>query len=84
VYEPLAPGIYETPHSQGVSNAIEQSALEPAFSRIQPDDEPHVLTRHIAGAVERHLTAIKGSQERVAAANAILPRGFVTLRCGTY
>ncbi|MUL81556.1 MULTISPECIES: DUF3427 domain-containing protein [unclassified Mycolicibacterium] len=70
--EPLAPGVYETLHSQRVSEAIGRSQLEPEYTRIQRDDEPRILARHIASAVERHLTAVRDSEARLVAANTIL------------
>lgn len=70
--EPLASGIYETLHSRRVSNAIERSHLQPEYRKILLEDEPHIFARHVANAVERHLTGIRDSDLRVAAVNSFL------------
>lgn len=70
--EPLKSGFYETLHSRRVSKAIERSHLEPEYRKIPPEDEPHVYARHIASAVERHLTGIRDSETRVATVNSFL------------
>lgn len=70
--EPPAPGIYETLRSQRVVRAVDSSELQPKYTRIPHSDEPHVLARHVAGALERHLTTIRDSEARVVAANSFL------------
>jgi len=72
VDEPLTSGIYETLHCRRVSKAIERSHLQPEYLRIPLEDEPHIFARHVASAVERHLTGIRDSESRVAAVNSFL------------
>ncbi|MFT4044854.1 MAG: phospholipase D-like domain-containing protein [Gordonia sp. (in: high G+C Gram-positive bacteria)] len=70
--EPLASGLYESICSQRLQAAIERTSLSPEFSKLDADDAPEVLARHVADSVRRHLRAIKDPAARFAAVNDIL------------
>lgn len=71
VTDPLVPGIYESVVTETLDHRLAESALAAEFSRITPDDEPHVYARHIAAVVERHLRLVD-KDDRRDAANAII------------
>nr|WP_211176586.1 DEAD/DEAH box helicase [Pseudonocardia acidicola] len=48
--------------------------LTPHFASVDPADEPHVLARHVATAVERALAGERDSARRVALVNDLLLR----------
>ncbi|MFZ2238922.1 MAG: DUF3427 domain-containing protein [Gordonia amarae] len=70
--EPLAPGVYESLRTQRIQQAVVSSELEPTYVELRTGDEPHVLARHVAVAVERHLSHVKGSADRLAVVNDII------------
>lgn len=72
VTEPLAPGIYESLHTQRLQSSVARTELEPEYRPLAEGDEPHVLARHVASAVERHLAHVRGSGERIAVVNDIV------------
>jgi hypothetical protein len=56
VIDPLPEGVYESLRTRRLNAALDQLVdLTPRFLPVEDADQPHVLARHIASAVERAL-----------------------------
>lgn len=72
---PLPEGIYESLRTWGLNGALaELVQLQPRFAPVDPADVPHVLARHVAGAVERALISTRDPDHQVALVNDLLDR----------
>nr|WP_235189593.1 DEAD/DEAH box helicase family protein [Williamsia sp. D3] len=69
--EPLPRGIYELLHTRRVDADLAAQSLAPDFVDIGDGDTPVVLSRHLADALVRHLSALKPA-DQVARANELL------------
>jgi superfamily II DNA or RNA helicase/HKD family nuclease len=70
--EQLPEGLYELLNTDVLSNRLSQDQeIQPIFTDIDDEDSPDILSRHVADAVRRALTAAKPT-ERVALANKLL------------
>lgn len=49
-----------------------ETQLDKALGRVDPEDQVHVLTRHLAGAAMRRLEAVRDPARRLALANELL------------
>lgn len=65
-------GLYESVITRALNDAISAQASLASEGEIDPADQPHVLARHIARIVERHLAGIKSHDARLRATNAVL------------
>ena len=66
-------GLYESLLTSGLVAALEDdSELDAVTSRVDAADAPHVLARHVAEAVERHLAGVKDDEDRVKLVNSML------------
>jgi superfamily II DNA or RNA helicase/HKD family nuclease len=75
VTEPLAEGLYETLRTDALDAVLARSAeLTPRFASVDPADEPHVLARHVATAVERARAGERDPVRRHALVNDLLGR----------
>ncbi|MFD1518912.1 DUF3427 domain-containing protein [Pseudonocardia yunnanensis] len=71
----LPEGVYESLRTARLNEALDQlTDLTPRFATLENADEPHVLARHVATAVERALTAEGDPARRVALVNELLMR----------
>lgn len=71
MHDSLVPGVYESVLTQRLQHRIDASSLEAESTPVGKADVPHVFAKHIATAVERHLTEFPEDQ-RLDAANAVL------------
>ncbi len=70
--EQLPEGLYELLNTDALGNLLNNAGeLEPVFAEIQDEDSPDILSRHVADAVRRALSAAKPT-DRVALANKLL------------
>ncbi|MBT1002218.1 DUF3427 domain-containing protein [Paenarthrobacter sp. DKR-5] len=70
--EQLPEGLYELLNTDALGTQLYVDAgLQPVFAGVHDEDTPDVLSRHVADAVRRALTAAKPT-ERVALANKLL------------
>lgn len=69
--EPLPRGIYESLHTRRLDSDVQDQSLVPDYADIGDGDAPTVLSRHIADALVRHLSALKPA-EQLARANELL------------
>lgn len=69
----LPVGLHEALLTSHLDELIEDHAhLEIELSKVDDADQAHVLTRHLAEAVRRRLSAVKDPQARLQAANELL------------
>ncbi len=66
-------GLYESVITTALSQRIGAlHLLEAEIAKVDPADQAHILTRHLAVAIERKLSAEKDPVSRLALANALL------------
>jgi superfamily II DNA or RNA helicase/HKD family nuclease len=71
----LPEGVYESLRTVGLDGTLAQLPnLTPHFARVEEADEPHVLARHVAQAVERALRQEGDPGRRLALVNDLLTR----------
>ncbi|MGA9749770.1 MAG: DUF3427 domain-containing protein [Nocardioides sp.] len=69
----LPAGLYESVLTSALATALElPSDLESEIESVDPADQPHVLTRHIAAALNHRMNAERDPARRVQLANALL------------
>jgi len=67
--------VYESLRTTRLNESLDQlTDLTPRFATVENVDEPHVLARHVAKAVERALTAESDPARRLAIVNELLMR----------
>jgi superfamily II DNA or RNA helicase/HKD family nuclease len=72
---PLPEGVYESLRTVGLDATLaELRGLTPRFAPVEDADEPHVLARHVATAVERALSREGDTGRRLALVNDLLGR----------
>lgn len=72
-YEPLGEGVYEAVVTHALRRRLEVTAGLAATTRTLDDaDVPHVLSRHVAAALEHVLASTKDADQRVRVVNAVL------------
>ncbi|GAA2540866.1 DUF3427 domain-containing protein [Pseudonocardia hydrocarbonoxydans] len=72
---PLPEGVYESLRTAALDADLARSPeLTPRFAAVDPADEPHVLARHVATAVERALDAERDPARRLALVDDLLGR----------
>lgn len=70
---PLSEGLHEALLTRELQGALAKHAtLESTLGKVDPEDQVHVLTRHLAGAVSRRLEAVRDPVKRLALANDLL------------
>jgi superfamily II DNA or RNA helicase/HKD family nuclease len=75
VTQPLSEGVYESLRTARLDAALDRLAeLTPRFAPVEAADEPQVLARHVAAAVERALIGEPDSARRHALVNELLRR----------
>jgi HKD family nuclease len=75
VTQPLPEGVYESLRTTRLNEALDQlSDLTPRFALVENADEPHVLARHVAAAVERALVQEPDPARRLTLVNDLLRR----------
>lgn len=66
-------GLYEALLTELLSDEVKRSGLqESVVEGIDDADAPHVLARHVAAAVQRHLISVKDGEARVLLVNELL------------
>ncbi|HET7326235.1 MAG TPA: DUF3427 domain-containing protein [Nocardioidaceae bacterium] len=66
-------GLYESLITSGLERQLaEVVEMESVIDPVDPDEQPHVLARHVHDAVWRVLAATRNEQDRVALVNRIL------------
>jgi hypothetical protein len=74
---PLSEGLHEALLTRGLQGALaHETTLLPDLGRVDPEDQVHVLTRHIATAAMRRLAAVRDPAKRLELANQLL--GHIT------
>ncbi len=72
---PLPEGVYESLRTARLDRELSGLAdLTPRFAPVEAADEPHVLARHVAAAVERALSGESDPARRLALVNDLLGR----------
>lgn len=72
---PLSEGVYESLRTKGLDSALDRLVgLTPRFAPVEDADQPHVLARHVASAVERVLADEPDADRRRALVNDLLLR----------
>jgi hypothetical protein len=75
VTPPLPEGVYESLRTTRLDTALDGLVdLTPRFAPVEAADEPHVLARHVAAAVERALAGEPDSARRLVIVNELLGR----------
>jgi len=75
VAHPLSEGVYESLRTKGLDSALDRLVgLTPRFAPVEDADQPHVLARHVASAVERVLADEPDADRRRALVNDLLLR----------
>jgi superfamily II DNA or RNA helicase/HKD family nuclease len=75
VIDPLPEGVYETLRTRRLDAALDQLVdLAPRFLPVENADQPHVLARHVAAAVERALLGESDPDRRLELVNDLLDR----------
>ncbi|MFJ5976366.1 hypothetical protein [Pseudarthrobacter oxydans] len=78
--EHLPEGLYELLNTDALGGLLgRERAIQPAFADIEDEDCPAILSRHVAEAVRRALSAAKPA-DRVALANKLLQELNITDR----
>lgn len=73
--QPLPEGVYESLRTTGLDAALARLVgLTPRFAPVESADEPHVLARHVAAAVERALLGESDPHRRLVIVNDLLGR----------
>jgi superfamily II DNA or RNA helicase/HKD family nuclease len=66
-------GLYETVITNSLARRLDSLVdLEAELARVDPADQTHILTRHLAGAIHQRLAAEKDVTQRLALANQLL------------
>ncbi len=65
-------GLYESLITTSLRDQLRSSDLDAALHAVDPAEEPHVLARHVAAVVQRHLESIGDPDTRLVAVNAVL------------
>ena len=68
----LAEGLYESIVTTELGIQLQSVGLTPELRKVDEADLPHLLSRHVAGAVEEVLRASHSSEERVSIVNSLL------------
>jgi hypothetical protein len=69
----LPEGLYEAVVTRDLGRALQLLTEQtPSLRKVDEADLPHVLTRHIASAVEHALVSARGTDQRLAIANDLL------------
>jgi superfamily II DNA or RNA helicase/HKD family nuclease len=74
---PLSEGLHEALLTRGLQGALaRETTLLPDLDRVDPEDQVHVLTRHLASAAMRRLESVRDPAKRLELANQLL--GHIT------
>lgn len=70
---PLSEGLYEALLTRELQGVLDRSAhLESTLGKVDPEDQVHVLTRHIADVALRRLAEVRDPEKRLALANRLV------------
>lgn len=70
---PLSEGLYEALLTHELRSALSrETTLQSDLGRVDPEDQVHVLTRHLASAAMRRLEAVRDPAKRLELANQLL------------
>ena len=70
---PLSEGLHEALLTRELQGALSrETTLLPDLGRVDPEDQLHVLTRHLAAAAMRRLEAVRDPAKRLELANELL------------
>lgn len=65
-------GLYESLITAGLQARLGALSLDAAIQNVDPADQPHVLARHMATVIQRHLEGIRDDDSRLDTINALL------------
>jgi superfamily II DNA or RNA helicase/HKD family nuclease len=70
---PLSEGLHEAVLTHGLQESLSrETALLPSLGKVDPEDQVHVLARHLASAAMRRLEAVRDPALRLELANELL------------
>ena len=68
----LTEGLYESIVTTELAMQLQSAKLIPALRKVDEADLPHLLSRHVAGAVEEVLRATRTAEDQISIVNSLL------------